>query len=153
MHWRHRISQQASTGHRLARLLEPVLADPHQLDTYIAACQLGITASSLILGFYGQSTIATAITPLLIQLGGLQEIAAQSLAATVVLIGLTILQVVLGELVPKSVALRYPERLALLTIVPMRWSVALFRPLIVLYINPVNNSGQHEQNSRRFQPV
>ena len=130
---RHRISQQASTGHRLARLLEPVLADPHQLDTYIAACQLGITASSLILGFYGQSTIATAITPLLIELGGLQQIAAQSLAATVVLIGLTILQVVLGELVPKSVALRYPERLALLTVVPMRWSVALFRPLIVLF--------------------
>jgi CBS domain containing-hemolysin-like protein len=130
---RHRISQQATAGNRLARLLEPVLADPHQLDTYIAACQLGITASSLILGFYGQSTIATALAPLLVQLGGLQELAAQSLAATVVLLGLTILQVVLGELVPKSVALRYPERLALITVIPMRWSVTLFRPLIFLF--------------------
>lgn len=134
---RHRISQQASAGNRLAQLLEPILADPHKLDTYIAACQLGITASSLVLGFYGQSNIATAIAPLLVGLGGLQEVAAQSIAATVVLIGLTILQVVIGELVPKSVAVRYPERLALLTVVPLRWSVALFRPLIALF----NGSG------------
>jgi putative hemolysin len=130
---RARISQQAAEGNSLARLLEPILDDPHQLDNYVAACQIGITVTSLLLGFYGQSAIATAITPWLSRLGGLQELAAQSLAATVVLIALTALQVLLSELVPKSVALRYPERMALWTLVPMRWSMFLFRPAIALF--------------------
>jgi CBS domain containing-hemolysin-like protein len=130
---RARISQQAAEGNGLAQLLVPILDNPHQLDNYVAACQLGITVTSLLLGFYGQSAIATAITPLLSRLGGLQEIAAQSVAVTTVLLVLTILQVLLSELVPKSVALRYPERLALLTVVPMRWSMFLFRPAIALF--------------------
>lgn len=130
---RARVSQLASAGNRLARLLMPIMDDTQRLDNYVAACQLGITASSLVLGFYGQSAIATTLAPLLSSLGGLQELAAQSTAATLVLIVLTILQVLLGELVPKSVALRYPERLALLTVVPMRWSMVLFRPAIALF--------------------
>jgi CBS domain containing-hemolysin-like protein len=130
---RARISQQAAEGNSLARLLVPILDDPHQLDNYVAACQIGITVTSLLLGFYGQSAIATAITPWLSRLGGLQELAAQSLAATVVLIALTALQVLLSELVPKSVALRYPERVALWTLLPMRWSIFLFRPTIALF--------------------
>jgi putative hemolysin len=134
---RQRISRQAAAGDRLAQLLEPIMASPARLDTYIAACQVGITVSSLVLGFYGQSAIAGAIAPLFSQLGGLQATTAQSVAATVVLLVLTIFHVVLGELVPKSVALRYPERLARLTVVPMRWSMALFRPLIALF----NGSG------------
>jgi CBS domain containing-hemolysin-like protein len=130
---RTRIGQMATAGDGLARMLEPIMADPHRLDNYIAACQLGITATSLVLGFYGQSAIATALAPLLSSLGGLREAAAQSIAATVVLIGLTVFTVVLGELVPKSVALRYPERLALLTVLPLRWSMILFRPAIALF--------------------
>ena len=82
------------------------------LSTGMLSRQIGITITSLLLGFYGQSAIADAITPWLSRLGGLQEVAAQSLSVTVVLIVLTALQVLLSELVPKSVALRYPERLA-----------------------------------------
>jgi CBS domain containing-hemolysin-like protein len=130
---RARISQQAAEGNALARRLMPILDNPHQLDNYVAACQIGITITSLVLGFYGQSAIATAITPWLSRLGGLQEMTAQSLAATVVLIALTALQVLLSELVPKSVALRYPEWLALLTFWPMHWSILLFRPAIILF--------------------
>lgn len=130
---RPRIKQLASEGNRLARLLEPVITDPRRLDHYVAACQLGITASSLVLGFYGQAQIARLLTPLLTSLGGLQQIAAQSISATIVLIGLTVLQVVLGELLPKSVALRYPEQMALTLALPMRWSMAVFRPAIALF--------------------
>lgn len=130
---RSRISQQAMAGNRLARMLDPILTNTQRLDTYVAACQLGITASSLVLGYYGQSAIARAIAPLFSRLGGMQDAAAQSVAATVVLLALTTLQVVFGELVPKSVALRYPERLALLTVIPMRWSMILFRPAIALF--------------------
>lgn len=130
---RPRIRQQAEDGNRLARLLAPILIDTHLLDRYVAACQLGITASSLVLGYYGQAAIAGALTPLLAQLGGLQQAAATSLSVTLVLLLLTTLQVLLGELVPKSVAIRYPERLALLTVVPLRWSMVLLRPAIALF--------------------
>jgi CBS domain containing-hemolysin-like protein len=65
--------------------------------------------------------------------GYFQEGAAESIAAAGVILFLTALQVLLGELVPKSVGVRFPERLALLMVVPMRWSVAILRPLIWLF--------------------
>ena len=123
----------AAQGDRFALMLQPVLADPRKLDNYVAACQLGITASSLLLGFYGQSAIGDMVRPVLADMGYFQKGAAESIAAVGVILFLTTLQVLLGELVPKSVGVRFPERLALLTVVPMRWSVAILRPLIWLF--------------------
>jgi putative hemolysin len=123
---------------RAAQLLLPFIEDVQQLDTYVAACQIGITVSSLVLGFYGQATISSALAPYLVQLGGVSDIAAASIAATVVLAFLTTLQVVMGELVPKNIGIRYPEQLAMLTVRPLRWSLFLFRPLIWFF----NGSGQ-----------
>jgi putative hemolysin len=119
---RSRIRQLAEESHPLAIRLLPVIADGRTLDQYIATCQVGITLSSLVLGAYGQATLAVALVPLFAVWGGVEEIAAHSTAAVVVLLGLSGLQVVLGELVPKSVALQYPTRTALYTLVPMRWS-------------------------------
>lgn len=135
---RTRIIQLAAEGNRFALMLQPVLVSRQRLDNYVAACQLGITVTSLSLGFYGQSRIADSLRPLLLDLGGLQDAAAESIAVTGVLLLLTALQVLLGELVPKSVGVRFPERLALLTVVPMRWSVAVLRPLIWFF----NGAGQ-----------
>jgi putative hemolysin len=123
----------AEEGNRLASMLHPYLVNSRQLDDYVAACQLGITASSLLLGYYGQSQVAVLLQPLLVDFGGMQQAAAGSVAATAVLLVLTALHVLLGELVPKSVGVRYPERLALLTVVPMQWSVVLMRPLIWVF--------------------
>lgn len=135
---RSRLAQIAAGGNPLARLLLPIVHDPRRLDTYIAACQLGITASSLLLGFYGQSQLTPRVAPLLAGFGGLGEAALLSLAATSVLILLTFLQVIMGELVPKSISIQYPERLALLTALPMKWSTILLRPLIWFF----NGSGR-----------
>jgi putative hemolysin len=132
-----RISQMAGSGNRLAQMLLPVVTDSKTLDHYVAACQLGITASSLVLGAYGQDRIATALAPLLIELGNLAEPVAFSVSATGVLIVLTMLQVVLGELFPKSIAIQYPEQVALVTVMPIKWSSWLFRPFIWLF----NGSG------------
>jgi len=126
-----KIQQQAAAGNRFAAMLMPIIEDSHQLDTAIAASQLGITAASLVLGSYGQSTIAGVLTPLFVGLGG--TTAARSISTIIVLVALTTLSVVLGELVPKSIALRYPEQTALATVLPIRWSVMLFRPLIVVF--------------------
>jgi CBS domain containing-hemolysin-like protein len=123
----------AGSGNRLAQQLLPIMEDSKALDDYVAACQVGITISSLVLGAYGQNTVATALTPLLVSSTNLAEPAAHSIAITSVLIILTTLAVVLGELFPKSIAIQYPEELALATILPMKWSLVIFRPLIWLF--------------------
>ncbi len=132
-----RISQMAGSGNSLARFLLPVVTDSRALDHYVAACQVGITATSLVLGAYGQNSVAVVLAPLLVSLGGLAEPVALTVTATGVLIFLTTFQVVLGELFPKSIAIQYPEKVALATVIPMRWSGVIFRPFIWL----LNGSG------------
>jgi putative hemolysin len=142
-----RVAQLAAGGNRFARMLLPVMENSRLLDRYVAACQLGITVSSLVLGAFGERYIAELIEePLarLLQLGGSSVVqtslaqveatgAARSISVTVVLILLTTLQVVVGELLPKSIAVQYPERVALAVVAPVRWSTVLFRPLIWLF--------------------
>lgn len=135
---RSRLAQMANDGNRVAQLLLPIVEDRRRLDTYVAACQIGITASSLTLGYYGQAALTPLVSPRVAELGDVSQTAVQSIVATGVLLFLTTLQVILGELVPKNVGIQYPEQLALLTAVPMRWSMALFRPLIWFF----NGSGQ-----------
>lgn len=134
---RTRVRQLAGEGNALAKRLLPIMEDSHRLDRYIAACQIGITISSLVLGAYGQATLAVWLAPLFETWGGMQRIAAESASALVVLIGLTASQMVLGELVPKSIALQYPNRTALYTVLPMQWSLWL----LSWFIRVLNGSG------------
>ena len=127
---RSRIQQIAADGNPLAQWLLPVIESPAALDRYIAACQIGITLSSLVLGAYAQSTIAVRLEPLFAAWGGLQPVAAQSTSAAVVLLLLTVGQVIFGELVPKSLALQYPTQTALYTLIPMVPSLWVYRPFI-----------------------
>lgn len=134
-----RVEEAAKEGNRLATLLLPIIEDSHKLDRYIAASQVGITLSSVVLGIYGQQQIAPLLEPLLAAIPVISsDVAAGGIAALIVLAVLTTLQVILGELVPKSIAIQYPEKVAYLTAVPMRWSAdIILRPLIVL----LNGSG------------
>jgi putative hemolysin len=127
---RSRIQQLAADGNPLASWLLPTLETPAALDRYIAACQIGITLSSLVLGAYAQKTIAVSLAPYFEQLGGLQTVTAESTSAVVVLLLLTVAQVIFAELVPKSLALQYPTQTALYTLVPMVPSLWLYRPFI-----------------------
>jgi len=127
---RSRVQQLASDGNTLAGWLLPLIESPSALDRYIAACQIGITLSSLVLGAYAQATFAVWLTPLLVELGGLQTIAAQSVSAAGVLLVLTVAQVIFAELVPKSLALQYPTHSALYTLLPMLASLWVYRPFI-----------------------
>ena len=134
---RSRLRRLSDDGNLLATRLLPVLDDPRALDRYIAASQVGITLSSLILGAYGQATLAPRLAPLLEQFGTLQREGAESTAAAIVLIVLTTLAVILGELVPKSLALQNPTGTALFTVLPMEWSMRAFSWSIAL----LNGSG------------
>ena len=122
---RSRLRRLAEDGNALAARILPVVEDPHELDRYIAVSQVGITLSSLILGAYGQATIAPVLEPLIQGLGVTPERAA-STAAIVVLLTLTVLSMIVGELVPKSLALQDPTRTAMYTVLPMQWSMRLF---------------------------
>ncbi len=145
---RTKVSQMAGSGDRMSQVLLSYLMNSKSLDRYVAACQIGITISSLVLGAYGQNAIARQlvepIASLLDQfpsfaslLGGdggtATFVLANTIAVTAVLIFITTLQVIFGELLPKSVAIQYPEQIARSVVWPMRVSLKLFAPLIWLF--------------------
>ena len=134
---RSRLHQLAENGNPFAAWLLPIVESPAALDRYIAACQIGITISSLVLGAYAQATLAVWLTPYLAQLGGLQDVVARSTSTIVVLLSLTVAQVVFAELVPKSLALQYPTQTSLYTVLPMLASLWVYRP----FIKWLNGSG------------
>jgi putative hemolysin len=126
---RSRIRQLADEGNRLACWLMPVLERPAALDRYIAACQIGITVSGLVLGAYAQASISESLTPLIVR-AGLQPSTADTTSVVIVLLLLTVAQVIFAELVPKALALQYPTQSALYAVIPMAPSMWLYRPVI-----------------------
>jgi putative hemolysin len=133
---RSRLRRMAEDGHPLAARLVPVVEDARELDRYIAASQIGITFGSLVLGAYGQARLSPVVAPLLVR-AEFQPDRAESIAAVAILIGLTILGVIFGELVPKSLALQYPTQVALWTVIPMQWSLRVMN----WFIWVLNGSG------------
>jgi CBS domain containing-hemolysin-like protein len=129
---RSRLRRLAEDGHPLAARILPVVEDARKLDRYIAVSQIGITLSSLVLGAYGQAVIAPRVAPLMVWTIDIELVAAQSASAVVVLVALTMLQMIVGELMPKSVALQDPTRAALWTVLPMQWSLRIFAWSIVV---------------------
>ena len=127
----------AEDGHSLAARILPVVEDPHELDRYIAACQVGITLSSLIAGAYAQAVLAPPVAPLLARWAELEPDSALQIAAIAILVLLTVLSVILGELVPKAVALAYPTQTLIYTVIPMQWSLRVYSGLIAV----LNGSG------------
>jgi CBS domain containing-hemolysin-like protein len=134
---RSRLRRLAEDGNPLAARILPVVDDPHELDRYIAVSQIGITLSSLILGAYAQASLAPRVAPLVGLVGDVDIETAESTAAVLVLLALTTLAMILGELVPKSLALQNPTQTALLTVLPMQWSLRVFS----WAIDALNGSG------------
>lgn len=121
-----RIQAQAQDGNKAAATLFEIVRDPVKLDNYVATCQVGITVSSLVAGAFGQWQL----TPFF---EGIFGSSARVVAIIVTLLIITSLQVILGELLPKTAALRYPERLAIATLRPMQVSQIAFRPLVKIF--------------------
>ena len=93
-----------------------MLAKVHaNLDTYLSACQLGITLSSLGLGWIGEPAFAALIEPLLLHIGVSSQKLIHSIAFIFAFFTISYLHIVLGELVPKSLAIRMSERVGIWT--------------------------------------
>jgi CBS domain containing-hemolysin-like protein len=129
---RPRIEQLAAEGNRGARTIHRVISQAASQDRYVATAQLGLSLASLGLGMYAEEALVHLLTPRLAELPFLQVAAAHSLAVFIVLTVLTFSDILLGEMVPKSIALVNAESTALRVIWPMRWIERLLGPLVWL---------------------
>ena len=89
------------------------------LDRYLSATQLGITLTSLGLGWVGEPVVARWLEGPLARWGIVSSSAVVSISFTVAFIGITFVEIVLGELVPKYFALRRPRSVALWMAAPI----------------------------------
>jgi CBS domain containing-hemolysin-like protein len=128
----------ALQGHRVAGAVARILREPQRQDRFFATAQIGITFASLGLGMYGEHRLATWLEGYLEGLGSGRFVAAHVVASVVAVGVLTYLHIVLGEMVPKSIALQRPERVALLTARPMLLIRLLLYPLVVT-MNGIGN--------------
>lgn len=100
------------------------------LDAYLSATQLGITLASLGLGWIGEPAFASLIEPLLNNLGIWSPVVIHSIALTLAFCIITFLHIVIGELAPKSLAIRRTEATTLWVSVPLVLFYKLFFPAI-----------------------
>jgi CBS domain containing-hemolysin-like protein len=125
-----RIDQLIAEGSRAARVVRRALGDP---DSYIASTQLGITMTSLGLGWIGEPALATAFEPAFAFLGPTAAATtAHSISVAVAFAIITALHIVFGELAPKTVALQHPERVSLFVSRPLELFKRTFWPFISL---------------------
>jgi CBS domain containing-hemolysin-like protein len=132
------IERRAAAGHKVARAVQAVLDDPRQQDRYIATAQLGITLASLGLGMYGEHVLADGLYALLGGSGLPQWLVSHGVASVVAVAVLTYFHIVIGEMVPKSLALQYAERVVLWITPPMIWIRNALYPFVV-GLNAVGN--------------
>src|SRR5262249_55170184 len=116
---RTRIRELAAEGNRRARAVLRITGDPPR---FIAAMQLGVTVTSLAIGALGETVFRRIFDPWL----------STVLAVILALVILTFLHVVIGELVPKGLALGHPERTALTFSGPTQLFIMVFGPFIWL---------------------
>jgi putative hemolysin len=125
-----RVRQLVEEGNRSAILVERLLAQPTRL---MATIQTGVT---MIAMFSSAIAATSAVDPLAswmrTHLGGIFAHSAQTIALIAVTLPVAILSLVVGEIAPKSLAVRHPERLALLAVRPIHWLEVVLTPVVTV---------------------
>jgi magnesium and cobalt exporter, CNNM family len=125
-----RVRQLVAEGRGRAKIVLDLIS---RLDRVVSGVQVGMTLTSLGLGALGESTLATLISPAVANLPGWHTaLIVHVISLTVAFLLLTMMHVVLGELVPKSISLQRAGIVALLVARPFRWYLEVFSPAITL---------------------
>jgi CBS domain containing-hemolysin-like protein len=130
-----RVKELVSSGGRRAWLLSGIT---RRLDKYLSANQLGITLASLALGWVGEPALAHLIAPFMTGLGSFTGAATHTLALGCSFVAITFSHAVLGELVPKAIALQKAELVALWAAAPLRVFSLVTYPFIWLLTSAAN---------------
>ena len=131
---RSRIEQMSADGNKQA---QSTLSALKELSFHLSGAQLGITITSLIVGFIAEPTIGRLLEPA-IEAAGLPERTALVVSIVLALALATVCEMVVGELVPKNIAIAKPLETALRVSTPLRLVNGLQRPLIV-FLNSAAN--------------
>lgn len=144
---RTRIAELVERGHAGAQVVQKAIENP---DRVIAATQLGITLSSLALGWAGEPALSHLLLPLVSLFPKIiQPGLSHTLSAGLAFLLITFLHVVVGELAPKSIALQDPERTALVVAGPTLFTERIFKPVIWV----LNGSGNNLLRLLGIQPA
>ena len=125
------IEHHASLGSVLAQRVLRILENPKRQDRYIATTQIGISVASLGLGMYGEHWLADQFAHWFEPLGIGRWIAAHTLASFVAITILTYLHIVIGEMVPKALALQRAQKTVLYVSPPIEALERLLLPLVI----------------------
>lgn len=131
---RTKLEPLAAEGKRAARYGIEAISD---LTLQLAGAQLGITMASLALGFVAEPAVAEIFTGVL-GLADLPDALVHTIAFVVALTIVVFLHMVIGEMVPKGLALAAPEKTLLAVAVPNHFYVKFFRPLLWLLNHSAN---------------
>ena len=125
-----RVDQLVAEGHRGARAVRLAVTQP---DRYIAATQLGITMTSLGLGWIGEPSVATMIQPAFASVPEYVAVTtAHTISVTIAFTIITAVHIVFGELTPKRIALERAEAVALWVVKPTEIFMRVLWPFIRL---------------------
>lgn len=130
-----RLAQLVAEGSRRARTAQRCT---NNIDAYLSVCQLGITISSLGLGWLGEPVVARLLEPLMYNFGITSPVAVHTVSFIIAFTLVTFMHVVFGELVPKSLAIQRAESVTLWLAGPMRLFYILFYPGIVVFNGTAN---------------
>src|SRR5436190_21124781 len=131
-----RIDQLIAEGSRMAVPVRRALDNP---TNFIAGTQLGITMASLGLGWVGEPAVATIVEPAFSSLPPtISLITTHTVVVAIAFVAITALHIVLGELVPKTIALQHAEQTAMLVVRPAQ----LFQRALSPFIKMLNGAGR-----------
>lgn len=148
------------SGHRLGKLAKNVHA---HMDAYLSATQLGITLTSLAVGWFGEDVVARGLFSLFGFLNfSISTALVHQISFVCAFLLITILHIVVGELVPKSLAIQYPVAVTFAVVAPLRWFYFVFSPFIWLLnhasallirlmgLRPAGHKDQHSSEELRL---
>ena len=134
------------SGLKRAKLAYQVIT---HLDAYLSATQLGITLTSLGLGWLGEPFVAHLLEPIFYFLGVTSQTVVITISFAIAFLLITIFHIVLGELAPKSLAIQRAQRVTLVIAAPLHFFFVVFRPFIWV----LNNSANYFLRLVGIQPV